>query len=186
MLDKGKFLAIFDQKSRLLCELPPLVNPDYATYFTAYRICPLRKIPIMRKSRLCGHHCIALLNATISRTRNEEKLKIETSSRSSIQMRQTILQVFTFGCNDEGALGRLTEDDEQTYTPGKVEIPGKVVQVSAGDSHTVALTEDGRAFYWGTFRDNSGSFGLTTNGIEKLPIPLAPQLKIRKISSGTF
>ena len=34
----------------------------------------------------------------------------------------------------------------------QVEIEGRVVMLSAGDSHTVALTEDGRVFAWGTFR----------------------------------
>ena len=34
----------------------------------------------------------------------------------------------------------------------QVVIDGQVVQLSAGDSHTVALTEDGRVFAWGTFR----------------------------------
>lgn len=36
--------------------------------------------------------------------------------------------------------------------PGKVELAEKVVQVSAGDSHTAALTEDGVVFIWGSFR----------------------------------
>jgi alpha-tubulin suppressor-like RCC1 family protein len=34
----------------------------------------------------------------------------------------------------------------------QVDIDGQVVQLSAGDSHTVALTSDGRVFAWGTFR----------------------------------
>lgn len=33
-----------------------------------------------------------------------------------------------------------------------MELQEKVVQVSAGDSHTAALTEDGRVFVWGSFR----------------------------------
>lgn len=33
-----------------------------------------------------------------------------------------------------------------------MELEEKVVQVSAGDSHTAALTEDGRVFVWGSFR----------------------------------
>lgn len=40
--------------------------------------------------------------------------------------------------------------------PGKVELQEKVVQVSAGDSHTAALTEDGRVFLWGSFRVRLG------------------------------
>ena len=26
--------------------------------------------------------------------------------------------VYSFGCNDDGALGRPTDDDDETYTPG--------------------------------------------------------------------
>lgn len=61
----------------------------------------------------------------------------------------------TFGCNDEGALGRITEGIEDAEcTPGEVELPGNVIQISAGDSHTAALLDDGRVFAWGTFRVN--------------------------------
>ena len=98
-------------------------------------------------------------------------------------------EVYTFGCNDEGALGRSIADDEEGFIAGKVELPleagEKVVQITAGDSHCVALTSGGRAFYWGTFRDSSGSFGLSEKGMERLPIPLCPGLDIRKVSSGT-
>lgn len=36
--------------------------------------------------------------------------------------------------------------------PGKVILEEKVVQVSAGDSHTAALTDDGTVYIWGAFR----------------------------------
>lgn len=36
--------------------------------------------------------------------------------------------------------------------PGKVTLDEKVVQVSAGDSHSAALTEDGSVYIWGSFR----------------------------------
>ncbi|PNI20537.1 RCC1 isoform 9, partial [Pan troglodytes] len=61
-------------------------------------------------------------------------------------------QVYSFGCNDEGALGRDTSVEGSEMVPGKVELQEKVVQVSAGDSHTAALTDDGRVFLWGSFR----------------------------------
>lgn len=65
-------------------------------------------------------------------------------------------QVYSFGCNDEGALGRDTSAEGSEMVPGKVELQEKVVQVSAGDSHTAALTEDGRVFLWGSFRVRLG------------------------------
>ena len=59
-------------------------------------------------------------------------------------------------------------------------------QVSAGDSHSVALSEGGNVYYWGTFRDSSGSFGLTPDGsVQKLPVALAHHLDVAKISSGS-
>lgn len=59
--------------------------------------------------------------------------------------------VFSFGCDDEGALGREA-DDENCFTPTEISLPAKVIQVSAGDSHSAALLEDGRLFAWGSFR----------------------------------
>ena len=63
------------------------------------------------------------------------------------------LQVYTWGCNDEGALGRKASDGEE-YLPGLVDKLDdiRVVQVSAGDSHTAALASDGRVYCWGVFR----------------------------------
>jgi len=37
-------------------------------------------------------------------------------------------------------------------SPDKVDLSDKVVMVSAGDSHTAALSRDGRVYIWGTFR----------------------------------
>ena len=61
--------------------------------------------------------------------------------------------MYTWGCNDEGALGRKTGDGDE-YLPGQVEkINGvKIVQVSGGDSHTAALVADGNVYCWGVFR----------------------------------
>jgi len=79
-------------------------------------------------------------------------------------------KVLTFGCNDEGALGRITSDREDAeFTAGEVELPGEVIQISAGDSHTAALLKDGRVFTWGTFRDSHGNMGLTPKGNENYP-----------------
>jgi len=95
--------------------------------------------------------------------------------------------VWSFGCNDEGALGRPIEDDEEGFTPGKVSLPAgiSVVQITAGDSHSVARDSNGKVYYWGTFRDGSGAVGLTHDGsIQKLPVPLAHDLNVKKIASG--
>ncbi|KAJ8920006.1 hypothetical protein NQ315_006536 [Exocentrus adspersus] len=94
-------------------------------------------------------------------------------------------KVLTFGCNDEGALGRVTDGKEDAeFEAGEVELPEKVIQVSAGDSHSAALLADGRVFAWGTFRDSHGNMGMTLRGNEKLPFEIIQDMKIVKIASG--
>ena len=60
--------------------------------------------------------------------------------------------MYTWGCNDEGALGRKTPDEDDCMEPGKVEFEEEIVQISAGDSHTAAVTKTGRVYAWGAFR----------------------------------
>uniref|UniRef100_A0A3Q1N354 Regulator of chromosome condensation n=3 Tax=Bos TaxID=9903 RepID=A0A3Q1N354_BOVIN len=94
-------------------------------------------------------------------------------------------QVYSFGCNDEGALGRDTSVEGSEMVPGKVDLQEKVIQVSAGDSHTAALTEDGRVFLWGSFRDNNGVIGLL-EPMKKSMVPVQVQLSVPvvKVASG--
>ena len=69
-----------------------------------------------------------------------------------------LYQVYSFGCNDEGTLGRVTSEEGSETVPGKVDGLPKIVQVCAGDSHTAALSDDGRVFAWGNFRVSSNTF----------------------------
>ncbi|XP_054637749.1 regulator of chromosome condensation [Dunckerocampus dactyliophorus] len=93
--------------------------------------------------------------------------------------------VYTFGCNDEGALGRDTKEEGSEMIPGKVVLEEKVVQVSAGDSHTAALTEEGTVYVWGSFRDNNGVIGLL-DPLQKsaLPLKLPMTETVVKVASG--
>ena len=79
----------------------------------------------------------------------------------SFAVKQTVMccsfltQVYTWGCNDEGALGRVTSStDGDEFTAGLVkDMEGvNVVMVSAGDSHTMGLSDKGTVFGWGTYR----------------------------------
>jgi len=63
--------------------------------------------------------------------------------------------VYTWGCNDEGGLGRVTSStDGDEFMAGLVkEMEGvNVVMVCAGDSHTMALSDNGIVYGWGTYR----------------------------------
>lgn len=93
-------------------------------------------------------------------------------------------QVFSFGCNDEGALGRDSSEEGSEFTPQKVDLPGKCLKISAGDSHSVCLLEDGKVYAWGSFRDSHGNMGLTLEGNKRLPIEVLPGIVSCDIASG--
>ena len=75
-----------------------------------------------------------------------------TSGLGQAECQCEFQQLYTFGCNDEGALGRDTSEEGTETEPALVEGLDTIVQVSAGDSHTAVLTEDGRVFAFGNFR----------------------------------
>lgn len=81
----------------------------------------------------------------------QDIIAIAAGAMHNVCLRKTG-EILTFGCNDEGALGRDTTKEGSETVPGTVELPEKAIQVTAGDSHTAALLEDGRVFAWGTFR----------------------------------
>eukprot|EP00163_Fabomonas_tropica_P027603 TRINITY_DN5370_c0_g1_i1.p1 TRINITY_DN5370_c0_g1~~TRINITY_DN5370_c0_g1_i1.p1 ORF type:complete len:461 (-),score=75.85 TRINITY_DN5370_c0_g1_i1:288-1670(-) len=77
-------------------------------------------------------------------------------------------EVWTFGSNADGQLGRC---DDEPYTMAAVvdELMGlDVCAVACGDFHTVALTEQGEVFVWG-----SNEFGQCGTGVEggKITVP---------------
>lgn len=123
-------------------------------------------------------------------------------------------KILTWGVNDQGALGRDTtwegglkdmddnDSDESDNSDSGLNpaesnptaIPEssfpestQFVKLAAGDSHTLALTDDGHVYGWGTFRKNDGILGFLPNTdveIQHTPI-LYPDLKnIVDISSG--
>lgn len=99
-------------------------------------------------------------------------------------------RVYTYGCNDEGALGRVTDGDERLEaTPTVVvSLENKITKVCAGDSHSAALTDKQEVFVWGNFRDEHGSVGLTPccNGEPSYsPIQIMAGAKFIDIASGS-
>ncbi|KAM7156639.1 putative E3 ubiquitin-protein ligase HERC6 isoform 4-T4 [Molossus nigricans] len=68
-------------------------------------------------------------------------------------------RVFAWGAGSEGQLG-IGEFKEKVFTPKKIKaLTGiKIIQVSCGDYHSLALSEDGQVFSWG--KNNLGQLGL--------------------------
>ncbi len=79
-------------------------------------------------------------------------------------------KLWTWGNNDDEALGRQGNES----LPGLVEgvLSGVQVQmVSAGDSHSAALSRDGRVFNWGVYKDSNGYIGHSP-GLKKAAEPM--------------
>jgi regulator of chromosome condensation len=64
-----------------------------------------------------------------------------------------IPQLYSWGCNDNGALGRKTDEGDE-YNPGLIEgLEGvKVVKAACGDSISACISEDGKLYSWGSFK----------------------------------
>jgi len=67
--------------------------------------------------------------------------------------------LWSWGQNGSGQLGNGEQSELDTPNPTPVRIMDGVIAVSAGDAHTMAITEDGRLWAWG---DNS--FGQLGDG----------------------
>lgn len=95
-------------------------------------------------------------------------------------------EVWSFGCNDEGALGRDTSKEGSEFTAHKVDLPKDCIRITAGDSHSAFLLSDGRVFACGSFRDSHGTMGLNMKGKQQSPIEVVPGEEFVDIKSGWF
>lgn len=70
-------------------------------------------------------------------------------------------KVYSWGCNDEGPLGRLCPDESE-YSPMVVEDLSSefITDIACGDTHSVALTATGKCYEWGAYRDSEGNLFL--------------------------
>jgi hypothetical protein len=68
--------------------------------------------------------------------------------------------------------------------PGKVALEGKVVQVSAGDSHTAALTDDGIVHLWGCFRVSGDMWKDAGGKLPKLEVERRLELSLTTLGCG--
>lgn len=95
-------------------------------------------------------------------------------------------RLYTFGNNDECALGRLTNgDDVQCATPAQLDgtlSMYRFCKATVGESHTAGLTNSGSVFYWGNFRDSNGSVGLTADQRAPTIKPVAVELSLDIVS----
>jgi YD repeat-containing protein len=77
-------------------------------------------------------------------------------------------QLYAFGGNSSGQLGRATNNEEANPTPALVSLPGAsgpVSQIAAGSYHTLAVTSTGQLYAFGY--DGYGQLGSETNSVPR-------------------
>ena len=94
-------------------------------------------------------------------------------------------KVYSFGCNDDFALGRETINDEiSEFTPQLVTLYDEAVKISAGESHSACLLKNGTVWFWGTFRDSFGCMNFSELGCSKKPTQIQIGKTVKDIASG--
>ncbi|OAD61973.1 X-linked retinitis pigmentosa GTPase regulator, partial [Eufriesea mexicana] len=99
-------------------------------------------------------------------------------------------KIFACGSDQEGQLGRGTSAlGDCAYTPVLVYDSGlagsKVVQISAGSHHSLALTSDGGVFAWGS--NLEGQLGLPdVSGLVNKPTKVHIPEPVKHVSAGYF
>jgi alpha-tubulin suppressor-like RCC1 family protein len=102
---------------------------------------------------------------TVVRNVTESMVAVAAGGLHSLAL-QKDGQVYTWGCNDDGALGRVTDNDLQESTAIVIdsssmdpEDQGNVVGIEAGDSHSIYKTINGNVYMSGMYKDvDSGKF----------------------------
>lgn len=93
-------------------------------------------------------------------------------------------ELWTWGCNDHGVLGRPTKGEEEQATPGVVTSMADkdVIQVSLGDYHMLVLDSEGLIYSCGTYRDANGIIGFRPGNSDKqLELELLAEMKDKRV-----
>jgi len=101
-------------------------------------------------------------------------------------------RLWSWGCNDDFALGRDGDESVPALVGGALE-QARVVFVSAGDCHSAALLADGKVFSWGTYKDSNGYIGYAPSAVGKplfkaespMLVPGLESAHITSIASGS-
>ncbi|OYT93925.1 MAG: RCC1 repeat-containing protein [Burkholderiales bacterium PBB3] len=94
-------------------------------------------------------------------------------------------KVWAWGSNENGRLGQGNADQANSKLPLQVVQLQNVIAVQAGKAHSLALTQDGRVFAWGT--NFSGQLGVSGSS-RSTPTPiefLLPNTRITAIAAAS-
>ncbi|KAF4748862.1 Regulator of chromosome condensation, partial [Perkinsus olseni] len=104
-----------------------------------------------RKPTSIDKICMSTLGYKISVTH------IAVGALHTLALDATSGKVFSWGCNDDGALGRLGPENQPRPIDGMEGVA--VRSIAAGDNHSTFLDDLGRVWLCGTYKDSAGYLG---------------------------
>ncbi|KAF4680763.1 hypothetical protein FOZ60_013001 [Perkinsus olseni] len=104
-----------------------------------------------RKPTSIDKICMSTLGYKISVT------QIAVGALHTLALDATSGKVFSWGCNDDGALGRLGPENQPRPIDGMEGVA--VRSIAAGDNHSTFLDDLGRVWLCGTYKDSAGYLG---------------------------
>lgn len=64
--------------------------------------------------------------------------------------------VYTWGCSDDGSLGRMGDENIPILVGGLVQAGASILRVACGDGQTIAVSAKGEVWGWGCYKDKEG------------------------------
>lgn len=86
--------------------------------------------------------------------------------------------VYSWGANDKGQLGEGSKI-ENNPTPKRILLVAKVTKISCGKHHTLAMTERGEIYAWGS--NHHGQLGTGSSSKSRIPVKIDVDGRIRDI-----
>lgn len=97
-------------------------------------------------------------------------------------------EVFTWGCSDDGALGRVGEENLPAKVAG---LPEAIVGLATGDGQTIAVSDQGNVWGWGCYKDKEGKAFFDAvapadcKRVQKAPMRVAALSGVVSVACGT-
>mmetsp|Transcript_19907 Transcript_19907/g.61600 ORF Transcript_19907/g.61600 Transcript_19907/m.61600 type:complete len:529 (-) Transcript_19907:840-2426(-) len=97
--------------------------------------------------------------------------------------------VYTWGCNDDGSLGR-EDPEEEAVVPKRLPQLSEIASVAAGDTQSFAVRRSGDVYGWGCYKDKEGkqwfdcNLSLEPKRKQTTPLLIESLRKVRDLACG--
>ncbi|XP_047330101.1 ultraviolet-B receptor UVR8 [Impatiens glandulifera] len=125
-----------------------------------------------------------LLPTQLSALDGHEIISIICGADHTIALSQSNKQVYSWGWGDFGRLGHGNSSDLFIPQPIKALQGSRILQIACGDSHCLAVTDEGEVQSWG--RNQNGQLGLGTTEDSLVPqkIEAFKGIRVKMVAAG--